>query len=123
MPQAGIERAFGAFEQRQRRKQIPPLRYGMTNKKNRQRQGQRQKQIPPLRYGMTNKKNRQRQGQRQKQIPPLRYGMTNKKNRQRQGQRPIRRFWLRQNDDSWGLRQNDDRNDEVYCDGGALRSG
>jgi hypothetical protein len=100
MPQAGIERAFGAFEQRQRRKQIPPLRYGMTNKKNRQRQGQRQKQIPPLRYGMTNKKNRQRQGQR-----------------------PIRRFWLRQNDDSWGLRQNDDRNDEVYCDGGALRSG
>jgi hypothetical protein len=41
--------------------------------------------------------NRQQQGQ--KQIPPLRCGMTNKKNRQRQGQRPIRRFWLRQNDE------------------------
>src|ERR1035437_2204727 len=32
-------------------------------------------------------------------------------NRQRQEQRqgPIRRFWLRQNDDSWGLRQNDEQ--------------
>jgi hypothetical protein len=32
------------------------------------------------------------------------------KQRQEQRQGPIQRFWLRQNDDFWGLRQNDDKN-------------
>ncbi len=40
--------------------------------------------------------------QQKKQVPPLRCGMTNKKNKQRQ--EPIRRFWLRQNDDALELR-------------------
>jgi len=69
--------------------------------------------------GLRQAKARTDNGQEQKQIPPLRYGMTNKKNRQRQGQGPIRRFWLRQNDDLWGLRQNDDsrwlrQNDDLW---------
>jgi len=40
------------------------------------------------------------------------------RNDKQKGQRPIRRFWLRQNDDYWELRQNDDfwglrQNDEL----------
>src|ERR1035441_9206131 len=38
--------------------------------------GRRQKQIPPLRYGMTNKGDDEGRRRRQKRIPPLRYGMT-----------------------------------------------
>src|ERR1700730_14456017 len=42
------------------KQQIPPLRYGMTNKRRVQKQErlqpQQQKQIPPLRCGMTNKR-------------------------------------------------------------------
>jgi hypothetical protein len=65
-----------------------------TTTKNRQRQEQ-----ATARTG--NGKNKQRQ--EQKQIPPLPCGMTNK----RTDNGAIRRFWLRQNDDEWGLSQED----------------